>query len=341
LDNLLATLTDLEDQLVAAQKESDAENQEFQAGCNFDIGALDQDLAESNNKRVGLEAKLEGSLYPTREILESIVASKEKELAGYNKDLDHLDNERDEEKEEFEQKVREHEEATAVITEVRRLFTENLEAPEDEVVFLQRGKINPKAFVTAQTTMLIQKHLQVSAKKASKFVHRKAYAKLYKVLATITSKAHQLADQGSVGRIIDLIDELIAKVQDSLDLERSAEDKRVAAYTKARRLLGITIGITQTALANTQSDLASVVDQITLAETSLENTIQRIENKSEERADRWEQCEQAANDYADEREQRDGDRAVISQTLGIVNAQLRTLREQLALRVQAGDSFDY
>ena len=57
-------------------------------------------------------------------------------------------------------------------------------------------------------------------------------------------------------RIIDLIDELLGKIQDSLDLERSAEDKRVAAYTKARRLLGITIGITQTVLANTQSDLA-------------------------------------------------------------------------------------
>jgi hypothetical protein len=149
---------------------------------------------------VQLEARLEGSLYPTREILTGIVKSKERELAGYNKDLDNLDNERAEEKEEFEQKVREHEEATAVITEVRRLFTENLEAPEGESVFLQRGKINTKAFVTAQTTVLIQKHLQASAKKAAKFVHRKAYGKIYKVLATIASKAHQLADQGSVGR---------------------------------------------------------------------------------------------------------------------------------------------
>lgn len=200
LDTLLQTLSDLENELIAQQKEDDAENQEFQASCNYDIGVLDQDLAESNTKKVQLEARLEGSLYPTREILEGIVAAKQKELAGYNRDLDNLDNERDEEKEEFEQKVREHEEATAVITEVRRLFTENLEAPEGESVFLQRGKINGKAFVTSQTTVLIQKHLQASAKKAAKNTYRKAYGKLYKVLATITSKAHQLADQGSVGR---------------------------------------------------------------------------------------------------------------------------------------------
>lgn len=102
LDNLLSTLTDLEDQLVAAQKEDDADNNEFQAACNFDIAALDQDLAESNTKKTQLEAKLEGSLYPTREVLQGIVNSKERELAGYNKDLDHLDNDREEEKEEFE-----------------------------------------------------------------------------------------------------------------------------------------------------------------------------------------------------------------------------------------------
>lgn len=38
---------------------------------------------------------------------------------------------------------------------------------------------------------------------------------------------------------------------------------------------------------------------------------------------------------------RDQDRQTISDTVGIVNSQLRTLREQLALRLSAGDSFDY
>lgn len=66
-------------------------------------------MAESNNQKVVLEAKLEGALYPTREILQGIVASKTKELAGYNKEVDQLDATRAEEKEEFEEKVTEHE----------------------------------------------------------------------------------------------------------------------------------------------------------------------------------------------------------------------------------------
>jgi hypothetical protein len=255
LDTLLETLSTLEDQLIAEQKADDAQNQEFQGACNYDIAALDQDLAESNNKKVVLEAKLEGALYPTREILQGIVASKSKELAGYNKEVDELDNTRAEEKEEFDEKVREHEEATAVISEVRRLFSEGLSA-NGESVFLQKGKLNPKAQMNPQHTALIQKHLAVSIKKASKFAHRKAYAKVFKVLATITSKTQQLADQGALGRIVDLIDELLGKIQDSLDLERSAEDSRIASYKKARKLLQITIGVTQTALANTQTELA-------------------------------------------------------------------------------------
>lgn len=37
---------------------------------------------------------------------------------------------------------------------------------------------------------------------------------------------------------------------------------------------------------------------------------------------------------------RDDDRNVVSQTIGLVNKELRTLREQLAMRAQAGESFD-
>lgn len=212
-------------------------------------------MSESNVKKVTLEAKLEGALYPTREILQGIVAAKTKELAGYNKEVDQLDATRAEEKEEFEEKVREHEEATAIISEVRRLFTENLSA-NGEAVFLQKNKLNAKAKLNPSALSLIQKHLSTSIKKAAKFTHRKAYTKVFKVLATITSKTQQLADQGALGRVIELIDELLVKIQDSLDLERSAEDSRVVAYNKARKLLGVTIGITQTALSNTQVELA-------------------------------------------------------------------------------------
>jgi hypothetical protein len=85
---------------------------------------------------------------------------------------------------------------------------------------------------------------------------------LFKALATIASKAEQLADAGAVGKIIDLCDELLAKIADSLSLERFAEDKRIEAYNKARNFLVISLNVASTALANAQSDLAALNDVI-------------------------------------------------------------------------------
>jgi hypothetical protein len=100
-----------------------------------------------------------------------------------------LDAERAEEHEEFEEKVREHEEATAIITEARRLFADNIEHDHEE--FIQRGKKekNTKVVISKETAVFIQKHFNQSSKRTAKFTHRKGYSKLFKALATIASKA--------------------------------------------------------------------------------------------------------------------------------------------------------
>jgi len=59
------------------------------------------------------------------------------------------------------------------------------------------------------------------------------------------------------------MDELLTKVSDSLDLERFAESKRVEAFNKARRMLTISINVTETAVANLTVELNSLKDQIT------------------------------------------------------------------------------
>jgi len=84
-----------------------------------------------------------------------------------------------------------------------------MKVPAGEAVFIQRGKINSKAFVTIETSTLVSKHLLASAKKMSKVSYRKSYAKIFKVLATITSRAHQVAEGGAVDRIVQLMDELL------------------------------------------------------------------------------------------------------------------------------------
>lgn len=82
-------------------------------------------------------------------------------------------------------------------------------------------------------------------KKVAKFAHRKSYGKIFKVLLTVTTSAPLLADGGAVGRIIDLFDSLLDKIEDALNLERFSEEKKIEAYNKARRLLVVSINVTE------------------------------------------------------------------------------------------------
>jgi hypothetical protein len=80
-----------------------------------------------------------------------VVNSKTKEVADYQKQIDDLNAVRAEEHDEFEQKVREHEEATAIITEARRLF----ESLINEGAFLQ----NKQKTLNHDGLVMIQKKL--------------------------------------------------------------------------------------------------------------------------------------------------------------------------------------
>jgi len=182
--------------------------------------------------------------------------------------------------------------------------------------------------------------MQDGLRRAHKFKFRKSFASIFKIFAGITSKAQQLANGGSLGRVIDLCNELLHKIEESLNLERFAEDKRIEAFKKARHLLVLSLTAANVDLANVSAELASINDQIAQTETSLDNTNQRIENLEGARGDRYNQCEEAAADYQDGRTARDADRQVVSDCIGLVNTNLRTLKEQLALRLSAGDSFE-
>ena len=121
---------------------------------------------------------------------------KAKEVAGIQKDIDELDATRAEEKEEFEQKVEEHNQASQIITEARRLF----EGLLSEGTFLQKPTSNGKVTLNKQGLAMIQKNLKEGIHKMHKFTHRKSYGGLVKIFATITSQAQQLADAGHLQR---------------------------------------------------------------------------------------------------------------------------------------------
>ncbi|CAK60569.1 unnamed protein product (macronuclear) [Paramecium tetraurelia] len=63
----------------------------------------------------------------------------------------------------------------------------------------------------------------------------------------------------------------------------------------------------------------------------------RIQAKTQQRDDRRGECQEAAYDYQQRRAARDKDRQTVSDLIGILNTNMRDLKEYIALRIAAGD----
>jgi len=90
-------------------------------------------------------------------------------------------------------------------------------------------------------------------------------------------------------------------------------------------------------IATLEAEIASYNDRIDSTTNSKADVDQRIADKTEQRNDRNTECQEAAYDYQNRRNARDADRGVVSQLISILNNNLRSLREYIALRLAAGD----
>jgi predicted nucleic acid-binding Zn-ribbon protein len=331
LEYLFGLLYDLEDRYVADQKEDDANNHAFQAVCDDDLSALDQDIATSTKRSSDLQDIID-ALTPVRNQKNGQRAAKiaaRKELQAV---IDAAAAQRLEENTEFEEKREEFEFVSDVLAQARRLFTDNLQAPS----FLQAGKTDAVHF-TPEVMTQVGSHLTAGAAKINKLKHVKAYGKAIKLLAGLTSRTSQVADQELTGRVVKLIDDLQAQLNSSFDLERKAEDKRQLAYNQYNALLTKDLNKYNSQIANLDAEIASLNDRIDATTNSQNDVNQRLNDKQEQRNDRENECQEAAYDYQARRNARDQDRGIVSQLIGILNNNLRQLREYIALRLAAGD----
>ncbi|CAK67235.1 unnamed protein product (macronuclear) [Paramecium tetraurelia] len=320
IERLMGTLQQIEDRYYQDQKEEDVSHKDYQDSCSVDLQNLDQNIKVSDNERIKLEARLEGELYPKREILQKLISQKQGELKEFSGELNELDQQREEENDEHQHKIHEHEDVIAILMQARTLFSENLQSHDNSFIQLNSNGIE-----------LLQKHFGASIKRASKFTYRTSWGKMFKALATITSRVNQLQDSAQVDNNKFMIQWIL----------RSSQRKKEFKLTRRpRNLLVISINTTESTLASAITDFALVNEVIEQTQATLDNVNQRLEMLQQSRNDRFTICEQEAQDYQDSRSQRDSDRDVVSQTIGLLNKSLRTLKEQLALRMAAGEQFE-
>jgi chromosome segregation ATPase len=154
----------------------------------------------------------------------------------------------------------------------------------------------------------------------------------------MTSNSHA-GSSALVQKIIKLCDELLDKVDESWTLERRAEEERNQSYTNYKRLLNKDMNAYNSQIADLETEIASLTDRLNATTDSLNEVNDRISDKNTRMSDRTGECNEAAYDYQERRKKRDEDRDTVSQLIGIVNANMRDLKEIIALRLAAGDDF--
>ena len=92
------------------------------------------------------------------------------------------------------------------------------------------------------------------------------------------------------------------------------------------------------ALAQLEAEIQSLTDRIDATLSSQEDNTQRTDAKTQQRDDRRAECQEAAYDYQERRSARDADRQTVSDLIGLLNSNMRDLKEYIALRVAAGDT---
>ena len=334
IDYLFDLLHDLEDRYAGEQKEEDGTQRDFQAHCDEDFAALDQDIASSTKRSSDLQDILD-ALTPVRNQKNGQRNAKNINRQELQQVIDATTNQRAEEAAVFEEKRQEFEFVSDVLAAARRLFTENSVAPS----FLQAGK--EQVHANPQVLAQVGSHLNTNAAKINKMKHTKSYGKAIKLLASLTARVQQVADQELVGRVVKLIDDLQAQLNASFDLERKAEDKRIVAFNQYVALLTKDMNKYNAQIAQLDAEIASLNDRIDATTNSKADVDQRLNDKQQQRDDRDTECNESAYDYQARRQQRDSDRGIVSQLIQVLNTNLRGLRDYIALRLAAGDKFDW
>ncbi|CAK65387.1 unnamed protein product (macronuclear) [Paramecium tetraurelia] len=332
LERVFQTLYDLEERYQNDQREDDAENKVFQQEVDGDLAVLNQELANLEQKGTELQARID-ELQPQYDQKVGQRVAKLAELALVQKTLNEATEKRESENNDFEAQREEFTFVSGVLAEARRLFTDNLQAP----AFLQKGQ-SEGVHATPAIFAQVASHLNSAAHKAAQMKHIKTYGKAIKLLAQLSVKAQQFANQELTSRIVQLIDDLQNQLQQAFDLARKQEDAKRQQFQAYSTLLQRDINKLNSAIANLDAEIQSLADQLAATHSSLNDNNDRYAAKLQQRDDRRAEGQQAAQEYQQRRSARDADRQTVSDLIGHLNTNLRDLKEYIAQRVAAGDT---
>ncbi|CAD8180565.1 unnamed protein product [Paramecium octaurelia] len=323
LDRIIDTLQDLEDKYQKDQKEEDLENREFQQKCDIDLSNLNNEIDDIKRLKVKIQGaidQLKASIESKKKILDEKNALRKNLRKGMN-EVDVI--------REYQVKVYEDKRG-----EVGKII-KTLE--EVKLVYAQKLRTNFMELQTEKTTVRPEVFAEVTKQLVS-FGKFKSLGKPFQDIIDFMIQMSQNGNNiGVLRNIIDLSESLIRQIDEIWQVERKAEEERVRWYTEYQKFMNTDFKIYDKEIDELEALIQSLKDRLADNHKKIDDLNLRLESKEYTKEDRRNECQQAAYDYTQRRTSRADDRNIVSEVVGLLNVNIRDLKETLAQKMAAGD----
>ncbi|CAD8110308.1 unnamed protein product [Paramecium sonneborni] len=323
LDRIIDTLQDLEDKYQKDQKEEDQENREFQQKCDEDLKNLNDEIDGIKRQKVKIQGgidQLKASIESKKKILDDKNALRKNLRKGMNE----VDVIREYQEKIYEEKRGEVSKIIKTLEEVKLVYASKLRTNFMELQ-TEKTKVQPEVFGE------VTKHL-VSVGKFKSL--GKPFQNIIDFMIQMSKNGNNI---GVLRNIIDLSESLIRQIDEIWQVERKAEEERVRWYSEYQKFMDTDFKIYDKEIGELEAQLQSLRDRLSENQRKMDDLNLRLESKEYSKDDRREECQQAAYDYTQRRTSRSDDRNIVSEVVGLLNVNMRDLKETLAQKMAAGD----
>jgi flagellar motility protein MotE (MotC chaperone) len=319
VEDLVKMLQNIEADL---QKEQDEDNKfidKLQGECDAGLEKLQDEIKQAKERIAELTAELDLKI-PIRD-------EKVRQRAD---------------KFEFQQLL----EAKVADLDARKVVRDELWAQAQEEhdkasYIIQKGKEIIAAAMSKQSFLQKNVHMNFAqlsdhfATHAQKYVFKqKSWNSIFKLLSQILAKAPVQADQSLVQKVIAICDDLLNKIAESREIERRSYQHWVDEYNRTRDEVNVKLNEIKADIANLDQEIAALNKRINAATEERKEQTERVVQKTNQYQEYLKYCDDENANYAKRRENRDNDRQVVSDAIGVFQKNLRLFRKYVADRMK-------
>lgn len=286
IQTIINMLNDMADTLQSDQTESDTKHSDFQEKCQSDLDYYNNEITESKSQIDSSTADLT-NLNPQLINSQELLQSTQSNLESLQQQLTTATSQRQTESDEYNIKLQEHENTITALHEA-------------QTIFQQLIKNSDSSFLQKRSPAFIQAHS--SLKKAIPSI-RYGYQGVFRLLAQIVEKSKEV-DQEIVQKILDLIKKINENVETSGQMEKNAEEQRLAAFEELKSILQENISHAQSDISTLSNKIESLKIAIQANQEDIDTQKERLEQRQEELTDRSGECDNESLSYVTDKEKR-------------------------------------